>query len=62
MPAGVTRFKGIVGDARALGVSYEHLWYVLSGKRKSDSLTRRYRILKTSGQIEPRRSSGIKHE
>lgn len=33
---------GIVGDAQTLGVSHPHLQQVLTGKRKSESLTRRY--------------------
>jgi hypothetical protein len=39
------RFLGIVRDARRLGVSRVHLYLVLSGKRHSNSLLRRYRSL-----------------
>ena len=42
--------KGIVSDAQKLGVTHPHLWMVLTGKRKSESLIRRYRDLqKTKG-------------
>lgn len=37
--------RGCVADARALGVTYPHLWKVLEGKRKSASLMKRYREL-----------------
>ena len=40
------KYVGIVSDARALGVSYPHLWQVLTGRRKSKSLMRRYHALK----------------
>ena len=38
----VTRFPGIVADARELGVNRIHLYLVLSGQRQSKSLLRRY--------------------
>jgi hypothetical protein len=40
------RFPGIVAQARALGVSRIHLWYVMTGRRDSNPLMRRYRALK----------------
>jgi hypothetical protein len=43
-----TRFKGIVADAKALGVSTEHLWRVLSGERQSNRTTAAYAALKAS--------------
>ena len=39
------RFPGIVESARALGVSRDHLFKVLTGKRSSASLLERYRAL-----------------
>jgi hypothetical protein len=39
-------FPGIVADARRLGVSRMHLWSVLSGRRESTGLVRRYHALK----------------
>lgn len=41
------RFRGIVADARALGVSRDHLWRVLVGDRQSLSLLKRYNALQT---------------
>lgn len=38
------RYLGILAEAERLGVSREHLWLVLSGKRESKSLIRRVRI------------------
>ena len=38
--------KGITHDAKTLGVTHSHLWRVLTGKRESIPLTRRYRELK----------------
>ena len=43
------RIKGICGAARELGVTHQHLWAVLRGRRASKSLMRRYRDL-VSGQ------------
>lgn len=40
------RYHGIVADARSLGVSRVHLWFVLSGRRRSLSLLRNYHALK----------------
>jgi hypothetical protein len=40
------RFKGIVTDAKALGVRRETLWRVLTGQWKSKSLLTRYAALK----------------
>lgn len=37
---------GIVGDAKTLGVSRQHLYLVLTGQRVSDGLVRRYQELK----------------
>ncbi|MDE2098213.1 MAG: hypothetical protein KGL39_13240 [Patescibacteria group bacterium] len=37
---GPTLFKGIVADAKKLGVSHSHLWRVLKGHRKSPLLAR----------------------
>ena len=39
-------YPGIVADARRLGVSRMHLWAVLSGRRESSGLVRRYRKIK----------------
>jgi hypothetical protein len=35
-------YHGIVADARRLGVSYPHLWQVLTGRRESVRLVTRY--------------------
>lgn len=40
------KYVGIVADARSLGVRREHLWQVLTGRRRSKSLLARYRQLK----------------
>ena len=40
------KFWGICADAKTLGVTREHLWYVLTGRRRSRSLLLRYRGLK----------------
>jgi len=40
------RFPGIVADARALEVRYEHLWRCLTGRRSSPPLLARYQQLK----------------
>ena len=42
---GPPRFPTIGRDAALLGVSRTHLWRVLSGRRESRSLVRRYREL-----------------
>ncbi|WP_043585316.1 hypothetical protein [Geminisphaera colitermitum] len=42
---GSLRFPGIVADARTLGVTYSHLYRVLTGDRKSPLLAR-YQALK----------------
>jgi len=39
------RIKGICGAARELGVTHQHLWAVLRGRRASKTLMRRYRDL-----------------
>lgn len=39
---GETRFPGIKRHAETLGVSRPHLFLVLTGKRTSESLSRRY--------------------
>jgi hypothetical protein len=41
------RHPGIGAAASALGVSRQHLYYVLVGKRTADSLLRRYGALKS---------------
>lgn len=43
---------GICADARALGVSRMHLWAVLSGRRESDGLVRRYQELKAEDKTD----------
>lgn len=43
------KFPGICADAATLGVSRIHLWLVLTGARRSLTLTRRYQALKRSG-------------
>lgn len=40
------KYRGLVADAAMLGVHHNHLYMVLSGRRKSTSLLRRYRALK----------------
>ena len=42
---GKSRYVGIKADARRLGVTRQHLYYVLEGKRPSRSLLRRYQAL-----------------
>lgn len=37
---------GICADARRLGVSRMHLWAVLSGRRESEGLVKRYEQMK----------------
>ncbi len=46
------RFPGITRDAAELGVSRVHLWKVLTGRRSSLSLTRRYGELKGECRME----------
>jgi len=48
----IIKHPGLVADARALGVSYPHLWMVLEGRRESKSLMARYKALKTSQSEE----------
>jgi hypothetical protein len=43
---GRVRFPGICEDATRLGITREHLYRVLTGKRKSKSLLKRYTQLK----------------
>ena len=43
------RIKGICKAAADLGVTHQHLWAVLRGKRKSKALMRNYRELKRAG-------------
>lgn len=43
-----TKYTDITRDAKALGVTREHLWRVLEGKRPGIALTRRYRELKAT--------------
>jgi hypothetical protein len=38
--------RGICADAATLGVHRCHLWFVLTGRRESKPLMRRYRALK----------------
>ena len=40
------KYAGIMADAASLGVHRIHLYLVLSGRRESRSLLRRYRQLK----------------
>lgn len=48
------RFPGICEDATKLGVSREHLYRVLTGKRISHSLLKRYyRLKQNPGQPPP---------
>ena len=42
---GVLRYPGIVADARQLGVTMNHLYRVLSGRRESPGLLARYQAL-----------------
>lgn len=39
------KFPGIASHAEALGVSRQHLFYVLDGSRTSPALVARYRAL-----------------
>lgn len=48
------KFKGIVKDAKELGVERTHLYRVLSGQRVSKSLTQRYRSLKEKQKLANR--------
>ena len=41
------KHPGLIADAATLGVSYQHLFKVLTGERVSISLTRRYDELKS---------------
>lgn len=43
------RIKGICKAAEELGVTHQHLWAVLRGKRQSKSLMRKYRAMKRAG-------------
>lgn len=45
-PSRTIRFPNIVSDAKSLGVSRIHLYFVLSGRRESPGLLRRYHDLK----------------
>ena len=40
------RIKGICKAAKELGVTHQHLWAVLRGKRQSKALMRKYRAMK----------------
>jgi hypothetical protein len=45
-----TKFKGLVADARALGVTRVHLWRVLTGRCEDNKgLLKRYHAIKTHG-------------
>ena len=44
------KYLGLSADAFALGVSRQHLWLVLEGKRTGKRLTARYRALKGTNQ------------
>lgn len=59
-PKNPTQFPGISRDAEALGVTRTHLWLVLSGRRQSRRLMRRYKLLKEEAQNgnRPMRRSG----
>lgn len=46
---------GITADARTLGVTREHLWRVLKGKRESQRLILAYKKL----QIKKQRKAGL---
>jgi hypothetical protein len=48
-----TWHHGIGADAAALGVCRQYLWYILTGRKQSRSLTRRYADLKASQPNEP---------
>jgi hypothetical protein len=52
------RFPGIVADARALGVSRDHLWRVLVGDRQSLSLLKRYNALQSKKRRKGGRTEG----
>lgn len=43
IPTGnATRFPGISKDAKKLGCTRQHLWYVLTGKRKNQRILNDY--------------------
>ena len=52
-PRQKTIFKGITLDAKALGVTREHLWRVLTEERVSPTLTKRYSDLKAARGPQP---------
>jgi len=52
-----TVHQGIVADAKALDVHRIHLWLVLTGRRQSRSLIKRYRALRA----EHRQNAGLKN-
>ncbi len=52
---GPTVFYGITRDARALGVRYDYLWCVLTGRMKSRTLMERYtKLLRKQGRELPK--------
>src|SRR4051812_36036379 len=52
-PKRQVQFAGICKDAKALGVCREHLYRVLTGKRTSQSLLKRYLELKSKSNKPP---------
>jgi len=46
LPNRTIRYPSIGADAKKLGVHRVHLWQVLTGRRQSKSLLRRYHTLK----------------
>lgn len=49
----VIHYPNICAHAKALGVSREHLYRVLTGQRESDDLMQRYKIVASGGEAPP---------
>ncbi len=50
------KFRGLVADAAALEVTPGHLWQVLSKRRDSKKLSRRYRDLQRAKRSQPQKA------
>jgi hypothetical protein len=57
-PKRQVQFFGICADAKALGVSREHLYRVLTGRRTSQSLMKRYLELRSKRDKPPDAGQG----
>jgi hypothetical protein len=62
-PKRKVRFRGLLADARALGVHRVTLWSVLTGRRPDlSSVMLRYAQLKATGRVAPRKPlAGPRH-